>query len=195
MPVSVVALGAPDGAPRGGRGPPPPAPLRHVRGTGATELRTLAARVPPLRGPGPPADLPPAVHEQGERTARLPQLAEIRGDLRRRPEGNEIAESLVDGKQRDALAAALGQKRRVQPVPLESAHQKVAVVHEQGPHARIRPVARPIGLPHPLPEPQARRVDAEATLDRLTHPADLLEPIRPRQRREHPLLEYPPPPP
>src|SRR2546430_5810314 len=41
------------------------------------------------------------VHEHGERTARVPQLTEVGADLRRRPEGDEIAEPLVDRKQRD----------------------------------------------------------------------------------------------
>src|SRR2546422_2175431 len=41
-----------------------------------------------------------------------------------RSEGNEIAEPLVDGKQRHALAAALGPEGRVQLVPLETAHER-----------------------------------------------------------------------
>src|SRR5256886_9003235 len=72
----------------------------------------------------------------------------------------------------------------MQPVPLESAHQEVPVVHEQIPHARIGQVGGQIGLPHPLGEPQAGRLDAEAAPDRFTHPADLLESIRTHQRRE-----------
>jgi len=66
-------------------------------------------------------------------------------------------------------------KRRVQPVPLESAHQKVAVVYQEIPHTGIRQVGGQIGLPHPLGEPQAGRLDAEAAPDRLPHPGDLVE--------------------
>src|SRR2546422_10064420 len=104
---------------------------RHECRNGVAELREPAARVHPVFGPGPAAELLAVIHEHGERTARLPQLTEVGADLRRRPEGNEIAEPLVDRKQPDALAAALGQKRRMQPVPLESTHEKEAGVHEQ----------------------------------------------------------------
>src|SRR5882762_2728890 len=38
-------------------------------------------------------------------------------------------------------------------------------------------------------EPQAGRLDAEAAPDRLPHPADLVEPISPRKRRQHRLVE------
>src|SRR3989454_7412952 len=82
----------------------------------------------------------------------------------------------------DALAAALGQKRRMQPVPLESTHEKVAVVPEQIPYPRIGQVGGQIGLPHPLGEPQAGRLHAATAPDRFTHPAHLLESIRTRQR-------------
>src|SRR5213079_2204157 len=162
---------------------------RHECRNGVAELREPAARVHPVFGPGPTAELLAVVHEYGERTARLPQLTEVGADLRRRPEGNEIAEPLVDRKQPDALAAALGQERRMQPVPLESTHQEVPVVLEQIPHAGIGQVGGQIGLPHPLGEPQAGRFDAEAASDRFAHPADLLESIRTRQRREHRLVE------
>src|SRR5439155_609650 len=123
---------------------------RHERRNGVAELREPAARVHPVFGPRPAAELLAVIHEHGEGTARLPQLTEVGADLRRRPEGNEIAEPLIDRKQPDALAAALGQERRMQPVPLEPTHQKVAVVHEQIPYARIGQVGGQIGLPHPL---------------------------------------------
>src|SRR6266571_1764244 len=142
-----------------------------------------------VRRTRPAAELLAVIHEHGEGTARLPQLTEVGADLRRRPEGNEIAEPLIDRKQPDALAAALGQERRMEPVPLEAAHEKMPVVHEQIPYARIGQVGGQIGLPHPLGEPQAGRLDAEAAPDRFTHPADLLESIRTHQRREHRLVE------
>src|SRR3989442_920607 len=122
---------------------------RHECRNGVAELREPAARVHPVFGPGPAAELLAVIHEHGERTARLPQLTEVGADLRRRPEGNEIAEPLVDRKQPDALAAALGQKRRMQPVPLESTHEKVAVLHQQKPYARLRPGGGPNGRPTP----------------------------------------------
>src|SRR2546427_11733276 len=110
---------------------------RHECRNGVAELGEPAARVHPVFGPGPAAELLAVIHEHGEGTARLPQLTEVGADLRRRPEGNEIAEPLIDRKQPDALAAALAQGPRMQPDPLDPTHQKVAVVHEQITYARI----------------------------------------------------------
>src|SRR5207302_7800792 len=75
---------------------------------GIEELRQPAARVHPVLGTWPAAELLAVVHEHGERTTRGPQVAEVVADLGRRPEGNQIAQPLVDGEQRDPLAAALG---------------------------------------------------------------------------------------
>src|SRR5205809_5824357 len=57
---------------------------RHECRNGVAELREPAARVHPVFGPGPTAELLAVVHEHGERTARLPQLTEVGADLRRR---------------------------------------------------------------------------------------------------------------
>src|SRR5438034_3728645 len=46
---------------------------RHECRNGVAELREPAARVHPVFGPGPTAELLAVVHEHGERTARLPQ--------------------------------------------------------------------------------------------------------------------------
>src|SRR5437016_1456933 len=62
------------------------------------ELGEPAAGVHPVFGAGPTAELLAVVHEHGERTARFPQIAQVGADLGRRPEGDEIAEPLVDRK-------------------------------------------------------------------------------------------------
>jgi len=153
------------------------------------ELRQPASRVHPILGAGPAAELLTVVHEHGERAARGPQVAEVRADLRRRPEGDEIAEPLIDGKERDSLAATLGPEGSVQLVPLEATHEEVAVVEDDVAHAGVGQMRRQIGLPHPLGEPQPLGRHAEATFDRLAHPRHLLDPIGGQQGREHRLVE------
>jgi len=71
---------------------------RHERRNRVAELGEPAAGVHPVFGAGPAAELLSVVHEHGERTARAPQLAQVGADLGRRPEGDEIAEPLVDRK-------------------------------------------------------------------------------------------------
>ena len=77
----------------------------------------------------------------------------------------------------------------MQLVPLEAAHEEVAVVEDEIPHARVGQVRRQVGLPHALREPQSRGRDAETALDRLAHPSYLLDPVGGRERREHRLVE------
>src|SRR2546430_9177211 len=60
-------------------------------------------------------------------TTLFRSLTEVGADLRRRPEGNEIAEPLIDRKQPDALAAALGQERRDRKsTRLNSSHSQIS---------------------------------------------------------------------
>src|SRR2546425_705180 len=110
----------------GGGGGPPPAP---PKGAPPREnRRDPPPPVHPVAGPGPAAELFPVVRENRQRPARGPQFAQVRGDRRGRLEGDEIAQSLVDGKQGNPLAVALGPEGSVQLVALEVAHEKVAVV-------------------------------------------------------------------
>ena len=77
----------------------------------------------------------------------------------------------------------------MQLVPLEAAHEKMTVVEHHVAHTGVGQVGRQIRLPHPLREPQPRRLDSEAALDRLAHPRHLLDPIGGDERREHRLVE------
>src|SRR5260370_1172507 len=118
---------------------------------GVEELREPAARVHPILGSRPAAELLPIVHEHGERSARGPEVAQVRGDRGGRFEGDEIAEALIDGEQGDSPAPAFSPERRVQLVPLEPAHEKVAAVEGEG--TPPRPGPRPRHNPAPPPPP------------------------------------------
>ena len=77
----------------------------------------------------------------------------------------------------------------MQLVPLEAAHEKMTVVEHHVAHTGVGQVSRQIRLPHPLREPQPRRLDPEAALNRLAHPRHLLDPIGGDERGEHRLVE------
>src|SRR5207245_3915815 len=83
--------------------------------------------VHPVAGPGPAAELLPVIRENRQRPARGPQLAQVRGDRRGRLEGDEIAQSPVDGKQGDPLAVALGPEGGVRLHALEAARATQSV--------------------------------------------------------------------
>src|SRR3989475_485206 len=155
------------------RGGPPPRPPPQAP-TPRETRRAPPPPVHPVAGPGPAADLFPVVRENRQRPARGPQFPQVRGDRRGRLEGDEIAQSLVDGKQGNPLAVALGPVGSVQLVALEAAHEKVAVVDEHVSHARIGQGRRPIPLPPPLREPHPPRVHSPAPPDRRPPPAHLL---------------------
>ncbi len=74
--------------------------------------------------------------------AQLPQI--VRGFLRR-PERNEVLQPLVDGKERHALAVALGPERGVKLLGLEAGGEKVPVVHQGVPDSGRGQIGRESG--------------------------------------------------
>jgi hypothetical protein len=63
----------------------------------------------------------------------------------------------------------------------EAGDEEVPVIHQRVADAGVGQVGGQLRLPHPLGEPEAARVHAEAAVHGLVHPADLLDPVRPRQ--------------
>ena len=108
---------------------------------------------------------------------RRPKLAQVVGGFLRRPERDEVAQPLVDGKQRHALAVALGPERRVQLLGGEAGDEEVAIVDQRVADAGVGEVGGELGLPHPLGQPEARGVHPEPAAHGLAHPADLLHPV------------------
>src|SRR2546429_634404 len=167
--------------------PPPPADRRHsaeraciflcIRLDSGERTKKFRQCAPRTRAPSGPASRP------------SPQVAQVGGGAWGRLEGDQVAQPLVDGKQRDALSVTLGPERGVQPLTLEAGPQEVAIVHERVAYARLRQIRRQLGLPHPLREPQPGRLYAEPALDRLAHPVDLLDPVLPREGGQHGLVE------
>src|SRR5204863_8929051 len=117
------------------------------------------------------------------------ELSQVRRSFLRRPEGNQIAESLVDCEEADPVTIGLGVMGTVQLVVAKPADEKMAVVDEGIRDAGCREIGGELRLPHALGEPQSGRVRAEALLQVLAHPADLLQPVLSRQRCENRLVE------
>ena len=117
------------------------------------------------------------------------QLAEVGGRLFGWAEGNQVAQSFIDGEEPDALAVRLGVVRAMQLVGAKSAHEEMSIVDEGVFHTGVGEIGGDLGLPHALGEPQSRRGRAEAPLEILAHAADLLEAVGAGQGREDRLVE------
>ena len=77
----------------------------------------------------------------------------------------------------------------VQLVVAEPADEEMAVVHERVGDAGRREVGGELRLPDALGEPQSGRIRAEALLQVVAHPADLLQAIFSWQRCQNRLVE------
>ncbi len=121
--------------------------------------------------------------------AGVAEGAQVLRRLLGRPKGDQVAEPLVDGEERQPAPVTLGPERRVKPLALESGGEEMAVVHQRVADAGLREVRGQLGLPHPLGEPEAAGIHPEAALHGLVHPADLLDPVGSGNRGEHRLVE------
>ena len=118
--------------------------------------------------------------------AELPQVG--RGFFRR-AKRNQVAQPLVDGEQSHAVSVGLGVMRAVQLLVAETTDQEMAVIDERVFDAGGGEIGGELRLPHTLSEPQSGRLDAEAALQVVAHPPDLLQPVGAGQRGENRLIE------
>ncbi len=77
----------------------------------------------------------------------------------------------------------------MQLVAVESGDEKMPVIDQDRLDAGGGKVGGEFRFPDSFGEPRARRLDTEAALDRVPHPAHLLDPVHPRERRQDGLVE------
>src|SRR5688572_17828491 len=106
-----------------------------------------------------------------------PKVAHVRRNLARGPKRNQVSKTLVDREDVNALAVAFSAPWNVQLLTLKSANQKMPVIHQHVPDARVSEIGGELRLPYALGEPESAGGDAQAGLDRLPHPDDLLDAI------------------
>src|SRR5688572_31316192 len=102
--------------------------------------------------------------------ARYTKVAHVLGNLARGAKWNQISKALVNRENVHALAVAFSAPRNVQLLALKSADEKMPVIYQYVPNACVREIDGKLRLPYPLGEPESAGGDAEAGLDRLTHP-------------------------
>jgi hypothetical protein len=145
--------------------------------------------VDPLLGSGPASELLPIIRQHGEPVPRATKLPQICSRFLGRAKRDQVAESLVDGKQRHPFAVALGPVRGVQLVAGEAGDQKVPVIYQCISNAGGCQVCGQLRLPHPLGKPQPLGVHSKPGANGIVHPLDLLDSVCPRQGDQHRLVE------
>src|SRR5215216_2993530 len=145
--------------------------------------------IDPLLGAGPAAEFLTIVCQDGQPVTGAAELTQVVRGLLRRAEGDQVAQALIDGKQRNTFTVALRPERSMQLLRREPGDQEMTVVDQRVAHTRSCQIGRKLRFPDALGEPEAASIYAEAAANRLVHPLDLLDPVGAGQRGKHGLIE------
>ena len=160
-------------------------------GKSAQKLVKPALIINPLFGPGPDAELFPVVKVDGKFSPAEGHLVQVLGQALYRPEGDGVAQGLVNGKDGKPLALGLGVVVAVEGLFLKARDDEVPVIHHHVLDAQGGQVLHQGLVPDPFGEPKALRDLTEVALEVVLVAQDLFLAVLPRDYRKYGLEKSP----